>query len=281
MWILAGFFFGLILMLGLLIPYMILPWWRSTKTIQPTGEQPNGEPNGEPTGEQNGKQTKTTGEQTKTTGEQTKTNGQEKPGTSPTPSGLGKDPLLGDSPEPVLKDSTEPEAGSTTTETARSEPQGVPTEQPPVVTTTQQPAVSPTAPVTTQPVPTTPTQTGSTPVIPPITPGPSTGPGTPEVPPSPSSEDMVILPTGERMPKSVIAGFEMICNDKRMNASTYLSKNSSMFGLPSSQIMLESGIAYDPIRKDCVYPIQAYNPSSRQWSPKNMRINVGILQHFK
>ena len=306
--ILAGLLFGLVLLFGMFIPYIIIPYANRKEpevagsVVQQVGEKNEIDP---------------------------------------------KAPQMGDTQPPGMKDKTEPEAGSTTTETAKSEPERVPTTQPPIITpttsqsattqppiitpttqppiitpttpqsgtsqsTTNQPSItpqppaitqpgttqpamtqpvttqprqpvtiSPTAPISLQPIPSSTTQTGSTPVIPSITPGPSTGPLPPVTPPSPPMEDMVILPTGERMPKSVIVGYEQVCNDKRMNATEYLSRNSSALGLPSSQIMLEPGIAFDPIRKDCVYPIQAYNSTSRQWSPKNMRIPVGIIQNFK
>lgn len=260
--IIIGIVFGLILMLGMFVPYMILPYIRSTQSPEQQQTKPNGQ---QPNGQQPTEQKPPVVEKVARTKPEATT------------------PATSEQTPQDLKDTTEPEAGTTQTEVAKSEPEQVSTTQPPVVTTTTQPVTtSPTAPVSTQPIPTTPTQTGSTPVIPSVTPGPETGPGAPATPPSPPEEDMVILPTGERIPKSVIVGYEQICNDKRLNASTYLSRNSSALGLPSSQVMLEPGkIAFDPIRKDCVYPIQAYNPATRQWSPKNMRVGVGILQHFR
>jgi hypothetical protein len=98
---------------------------------------------------------------------------------------------------------------------------------------------------------------------------------------NPVAGDMVILPNGEQVPKSVITGYEQMCNSKKLNVTYYMTRNQSSLGLPSKQIIMEPGIAYDPIRQDCVYPIQTYSPNTNTWISKNMRIPTKYVQNMK
>ena len=103
----------------------------------------------------------------------------------------------------------------------------------------------------------------------------------PPVTTNPVAGDVVILPNGEQVPKTVILGSEEICNAKKLHMTYYMTRNNSTLGLPSKQIILEPEIAYDPIRKDCVYPIQAYSPTAKNWLSKNIRIPLKYVQNMK
>ena len=98
---------------------------------------------------------------------------------------------------------------------------------------------------------------------------------------NPVAGDMVILPNGVQVPKPVISGYEELCNTKKLNVTYYLTRNNSSLGIPSKQIVMEPGIAYDPIRQDCVYPIQTYSPNTNTWVSKNMRIPTKYVQNMK
>lgn len=98
---------------------------------------------------------------------------------------------------------------------------------------------------------------------------------------NPVAGDMVILPNGVQVPKPVVSGYEEMCNAKKLNVTYYLTRNSTSLGIPSKQIIMEPGIAYDPIRSDCVYPIQTYSPNTNTWVNKNMRIPTKYVQNMK
>jgi hypothetical protein len=99
--------------------------------------------------------------------------------------------------------------------------------------------------------------------------------------PSIPNPDVLILPNGVQVPKTKIIGSEEICKAKKLEMTYYMTRNNSTLGLPSKQIILEPEIGYDPIRDDCVYPIQTYGPTAKTWLSKNIRIPLKYVQNMK